>query len=726
MMRRMFYVSLFWLAAVASAQVPVDSVRGPVSVMLDPDTRRESPVNPVFTRVNVVITDAVAQAVVTQRFVNPFRAASEVVYVFPLPEQGSVHGMRYEYKGKVYTAEIMEREKAQERYDSARQNGQQAALLLQERPNIFMQRIATMAPGETSYVEIKLSFPLKQVDGEIEMSFPTRIAPRFQSGLAKQARAASQWNPPEDRAGDQFQFNVLVQSGVELSSVYSPTHPIDVGSLEGMKPQLVERRVLDAGAETVQPFVRGVLLQSRTTYANRDYVLRMRRASGLSDFSVASYRDTKGGYFMLSLYPDTAFFTGQRPDLELILLVDVSGSQAGWPLEREKEISRALFARLTPRDNFSVLSFSDQVHYAFSGETPVPATAANLAKAETFVQGLQVQGGTQLLSAINASLAVPTDGSKKRVYIFLTDGFITNESAILAAIREHASRPTIFTFGAGNNLNRYFLEECAKVGDGFATALVQNDPVGPAVEAAWGRIESPQIENIQVDFGAMAPTDLLYPVSRKLYRGLPYRVLGKYGQGGNFTVTLTGDKEGKPVTFTRQVTLTGDENLAWALPKLWAREKIGQLMLAQGTTTSNKSAIVQVSKEHQVLSAYTAFLAIDPQPATRENDIGSGLPSASLEEAMAGLGQLNLEVKHGLLHLMWSGKRMREIRIYDMHGRVLFVYRAASGVARAGEQMTRWIWDGRDASGRRLTAGRYLVRIETEAGVRTAAFQWNP
>src|SRR5690606_4986675 len=112
--------------------------------------------------------------------------------------------------------------------------GGQASLLLQERPNIFMQRIANMGPGETAYVEIRLSMPLKYADGELELAFPTRIGPRYSSGAAKLAAdTPSPWNPPEERSGPEFQFNVLVQSGLELASIHSPTHPIDVETLGG-------------------------------------------------------------------------------------------------------------------------------------------------------------------------------------------------------------------------------------------------------------------------------------------------------------------------------------------------------------------------------------------------------------------------------------------------------------------------------------------------------------
>lgn len=727
-MIRRFLIRLLALIALAlgavvapiAAQIPLDSLHGPVAGMIDPDTRQQVAVSPAFTRVNVVITGAIAQAVVTQRFVNPFRSSTETVYLFPLPDQGAVHGMKYQYKDSVYVASIMEKQKAQSIYDSIKNAGGQAALLIQEKPNIFQQRIATLGPGDTAYVEIRLSLPLKYVDGEMELAFPTRIGPRYGTGAGA---GSGPWNPPEDRSGPEFQFNVLVESDLDLANIYSPTHPIEVGALAETRPALVERGVLASAETPSSPYVRSVLLKTAATYPNRDYVLRLARAKTAPDFSLALASDPQGkGCFMLHLYPDTAAFAGRRGPMELVMLIDISGSQAGWPLDREKEIALNILSRLDPEDDIDVLAFSDDVTYAFGSETPVPANPANQAAAERFIRGLAVQGGTELLAAVNKTLAVPSRSDKQRYYVFLTDGFITDEEAVLKAISDHPSKPAIMTFGAGNSLNRYFLEEAAKVGNGFATPVVEGDAVGPLVESAWSRIESPQIENLTVDFGGLDTAEMLYPVSNRLYRGLPYRVYGKFTAGGTHTVTVKGYRQGQPVSFARSIDFDAADALAWAVPKLWAREKIGQLMLAQGTGTANQAAITRLSIDYQVLSQYTAFLASKPQAVTGENGISTNLPTG-LAETERRNPRFDLSVRGGFLYLDWKQPaRPEAIRIFDMQGRLIYEYRPG----RNASDLARWIWDGRDANGKMLGRGRYLLSVQTRGGTRSSVFIWNP
>ncbi|MDQ3003238.1 MAG: VWA domain-containing protein, partial [Fibrobacterota bacterium] len=468
-------------------------------------------------------------------------------------------------------------------------------------------------------------------------------------------------------------------------------------------------------------FTRAMMLKSQTTYPNRDFVLRMKRSMTAADFSVALSTDSKGqGHFMLNLFPDPTLFSGSRTDMELVLLVDISGSQSGWPLEREKEIALNILSRLRTTDDVNVLSFSDKVTYAFGNNTPAPANSQNLAKAEAFIRGLRVTGGTQLLEAVKAALALPVNRDKQRYFIFLTDGFITNESAILQAISNHASKPTLFTFGAGDNLNRYFLEECAKVGNGFATPVLSGDAAGPLVEKAWSRIEAPQLEDIRIGFGGLQATEVLTPVSNRLYVGLPYRVAGKFEGEGPKTVTLTARKQGVPVTLTRTIDFTLRDNLSWAVPKLWAREKIGLLMLEQGTSLSNKAAIIAVSEDYQVLSAYTAFLASEAQVSTKDNTIVVGMPGL-LREARGTMLFFDLTVRGSMLFLDWKAPvEVESIRIYDLHGKLLFTYRPGANATAIG----RWVWDGRDSQGRVLGQGRYLISVQTKSGTRNQVFAW--
>jgi Ca-activated chloride channel family protein len=67
---------------------------------------------------------------------------------------------------------IMRREDARATYDAARSKGQVAALLDQERPNVFTQAVANILPGERIDVMISYVETLKYEAGSYEWSFP--------------------------------------------------------------------------------------------------------------------------------------------------------------------------------------------------------------------------------------------------------------------------------------------------------------------------------------------------------------------------------------------------------------------------------------------------------------------------------------------------------------------------------------------------------------------------
>ncbi len=92
------------------------------------------------TAVRADISGFIARVNVKQEFVNNFSGAIEAVYVFPLSHDGAVDRMSMRIGTRTINGLIMRREEARATYEKAKQAGQTAALLDQERPNIFLSR----------------------------------------------------------------------------------------------------------------------------------------------------------------------------------------------------------------------------------------------------------------------------------------------------------------------------------------------------------------------------------------------------------------------------------------------------------------------------------------------------------------------------------------------------------------------------------------------------------
>jgi Ca-activated chloride channel family protein len=65
----------------------------------------------------------------------------------------------------------------------------------------------------------------------------------------------------------------------------------------------------------------------------------------------------------------------------------------------------------------------------------VPATRANLAKAQAFLSRTSGNGGTEMMTAIKAALEPSDDQSHVRIVCFMTDGYVGNDMEIIRKCR---------------------------------------------------------------------------------------------------------------------------------------------------------------------------------------------------------------------------------------------------------------------------------------------------
>src|SRR5438094_927003 len=84
---------------------------------------------------------------------------------------------------------------------AAKNNGQTASLLNQERPNIFTQSVANILPGEQIKITISYVETLKYEDGSYEFVFPMVVGPRYVPGSPSGAQGDG-FAPDTERVPD--------------------------------------------------------------------------------------------------------------------------------------------------------------------------------------------------------------------------------------------------------------------------------------------------------------------------------------------------------------------------------------------------------------------------------------------------------------------------------------------------------------------------------------------
>ncbi|MEY4220087.1 MAG: hypothetical protein RL280_371, partial [Actinomycetota bacterium] len=106
-------------------------------------------------------------------FENPLDAPAEAVFTLPLPVGGAAKGMTMKIGDREVAAEIKEREAARIEYEEAKEQGHSAAIVEQERAEIFTITVGNIHPGEAISVVLEIH-DRAAIDGTTaSLRFPT-------------------------------------------------------------------------------------------------------------------------------------------------------------------------------------------------------------------------------------------------------------------------------------------------------------------------------------------------------------------------------------------------------------------------------------------------------------------------------------------------------------------------------------------------------------------------
>src|SRR6266498_2094635 len=313
-----------------------------------------SPVSGKYDRVPLLHTDIVldvrgliVSATVTQQYANSSTEPIEATYIFPLPHDAAVYDMEIRIGNRVIRSVIREREEAKRVYEAAKSQGKRAALVEQERPNIFTTSVANIMPGDHVDVRLRYVEPLRWEQGRMRLVFPMVVGPRYIPGTFAVGHAGTGWSSdtdavtdasrvtpiarhPENRSGHDISLKVDLDPGFEAAPVTSISHTISVQQMPGGR-QHVE---LAAGA----------------TIPNKDFVLEVQQPKSTQPRTalfLSPSPDSGETSFLLAAFPPTVQ-PSERMPVEMLYMIDVSGSMTGTSIEQAREALLQALDRLRP------------------------------------------------------------------------------------------------------------------------------------------------------------------------------------------------------------------------------------------------------------------------------------------------------------------------------------------------------------------------------------------
>lgn len=578
------------------------------------------------TDVEADIAGFLARVTVSQVFRNPSDTKIEAVYVFPLPQHAAVDDMTMTVGDRRIVGQVREREEARAVYEAAKAAGHVASLLDQERPNIFTQSVANIEPGATVKIEIRYIETVRYTDGQFEWVFPMVVGPRYIPGggsapaplvpgqntaqVPDGSKITPPVTPPGTRAGHDISLRVTIAGSppdMLPTDVRSELH--DVTTTPGRDP----------GSTTVQ-------LKDADELPNRDFVLRYRLGGDEAGEAFLYHFDQRGGFFTLVLQPPRRVAPAAVVPRELIFVLDTSGSMSGFPIEKAKEVMRKLIDTMGPHDTFNLITFSGDTSILW--KEPRPASNQNVAEAQKFLAERKGGGGTEMMKAIHAALVQTQKADRGphapiRVVCFLTDGYVGNDLEIIAAVQKNAATTRVFSFGIGNAVNRFLLDGMARAGRGAVEYVTLAEEADAAVQRFHERILAPVLTDITIDWGTLPVADVFPAQVPDLFSAQPIVVHGRLTGSPEGAVTLRGRTGAGPWSETIHVAPTDAPPDHAALPSLWARAKVEDLMnrdlaaAQQGAFPDElKKQVIGLGLEYRLVTQFTSFVAVEELTVT--------------------------------------------------------------------------------------------------------------
>ena len=602
---------------------------------------------------NMTLTGLINHVVVTQTYRNENPFAVNARYVFPLPDESAVHAMTMRIGERVIKGEIDKKNEAEKKYTEAKKAGKQAALVRQQRANMFITNVANIGPGEQVIIELEYQEIIDYSSGTFAIRFPTTITPRyhaisgevevntqnqthvnpFPTGWLSPVYSTQNITQTDNAPSSQFSLNIDIDVGLELVDINSKFHNVDVQNTA---------------------FGQYKIALNETNAVNRDFVLEfkpLQKEQAQAAFFTQQFENGDRYGLAMLMPPGDHFTQTQRLPREMVFVVDTSGSMHGQSMEQAKKALFYALSLLDSDDSFNIIGFDSVVNPM--SDKPLIASDFNLRRAERFIYSLRADGGTEIQSALDTVL----DGSQfdgfVRQVVFLTDGSVSNEDALFKNIQSKLGDSRLFTVGIGSAPNSFFMRRAADIGKGSFTFIGSTSEVQPKMQQLFDKLAHPAITNLALSDESGNSLDFWPSPLPDLYFGEPIMVAIKLNNAKS--VVLAGQTAQGPLSIKLS---TQNSSSAQGIAKLWARQKIKSLLLYNEQNTV-KDEVQELALTHQLLSPFTAFIAIEQtqikEVAEQTAQATNAVPQGMAMRLPQTDGQSRLHILLGCILLLGFG-----------------------------------------------------------------------
>ncbi|MEK6250120.1 MAG: VIT domain-containing protein, partial [Planctomycetales bacterium] len=534
-------------------------------------------------KVTVDIRDQIARTTIEESFVNHTRSRLEGVFYFPLPQDASISGFGMWIGGELIEADVVEKQRAREIYETILRERRDPALLEWAGGNLFKARVFPIEGLSEKRIKITYTQVLPLASG------------RFRYSYALQSEMLQQ-HPLRN-----LKIDVKVSSQLPIKKIYSPTHTTRDEATQNSGH-------VEFAAQEYTP--------------QRDFEVVVELGKRQSDVVVIPHRRGDDGYFMLQLIPPDGGGQWRRdlvPDgepLQLLVLADTSASMDSDARKKQHQVIAALCASLGVNDTINIAACDVDCHWLFDG--PRPVDEKTVGKALGFVRQRISLGWSNLDAAFDA--VIQQSGPNTHV-IYIGDGTVTTTKsdpvAFAQRLKEDYRRQdrggAFHAISVSSTYEPIAMKAIASLGGGSFRRVAGDQGPQQLVKQLLSEIAQPAIRDLRVEFRNLAVAAVYPRELPNLVAGSQQIVLGRYLPAGNDQqgeVIVTGLQNGKPIRFSTKIQLQDAEKGNSFIPRLWARMHLDQL-LDQGTSQAIRDEIIELSEKFHIITPYTSLLVLE-------------------------------------------------------------------------------------------------------------------
>ena len=517
----------------------------------------------VDSKLEVTVRGPIVEVVVTQRFHNRADHATEATYIFPLPPDAAVSAMWIKSGSKTIRAQIARREEALQRYEAAVRAGVTAAVLDQERPDVFTQTVAGIAPRSTVEVTLRYDALAHFYDGAWGLAIPMVVAPRYTPGVATSRPTTGTGRAPDtDRAPDASRVtpagspgaggptSVTIQFVDKAWDITSPTHELTVA---GSKVTFVDPR------------------------SDHDAIIRWKAAA-------AAGWVEPGGFAAVVVQAPAA--PPQRTTaLRCMLVLDRSAAARGDADALAQPLVRHVLASVGATDSIAVHGSSTLAW----------------ARPSAIQRSLDATW-SQPTGPFDLTRVLATARPNGAPIVLVTSGLVTDDRAAVAAAKKLGV--PVHVIGVGPAPARGLLLQIATATGGTARFASPGDDLRALARAVVADIATPA-PALTVNWGTLGASDVVPGTLPRLGAGQAIVVLARVQRAQTANARAGGELFAIDVLPAAR-TVAGATTTIGPLGRRWARSKLEEMLTARAPV----AAVTAHALRYGLVSPHTSMVAI--------------------------------------------------------------------------------------------------------------------